>query len=133
MDLGTSSMTLGCLVSIWVSVMNIRASGVDSGASGVNQSISTDLGYPWRSGVSGVTRLQQVPDVQVASHSIGDALLEAEPDVASAHRSAHALLDRVRLRGCVLCGGHRVGPLPDASPPSTAPTTTHLRSGLLLS
>lgn len=71
-------------------------------------------------------RLQQVPDVQAAPHGVGDALLEAEPDIAPAHRGAHALLGRVSLRGCVLCRGHTVVPPPDPDPsPSTAPTSPH--------
>ena len=71
-------------------------------------------------------RLQQVPDVQAAPHGVGDALLEAEPDVAPAHCGAHALLGRVSLRGCVLCRGHTVVPPPDPDPsPSTAPTSPH--------
>lgn len=57
-----------------------------------------------RSGPRGSPRpLEQVPDVQAAPHGIGDALLEAEPHVAPAHCSAHALLGCVSLRGLVPC------------------------------
>lgn len=84
----------------------IRASSVDPGA-------SAWMGYPAQ------TPLQEVPDVQAAPHGVGDALLEAEPDVAPAHRSAHAPLGRVRLGDPVLCAGHTVAPPPGpARPPS---------------